>query len=131
MLLIRLVFILFFTLATGSIALAESQDKYPFADPAQQQRFMDLGQELRCLVCQNQTLTDSDAPLAHDLRREVYQQMLDGKSDEEIKAYLTERYGDFVLFSPPVRSSTLVLWFLPLVLVVIGGGIIFKLVRKT
>ena len=128
--LIRIFLILFIIFSTGPFALAQTADKYPFTDPAQQQRFMTLSKEFRCLVCQNQTLADSDATLAQDLRREIYQQVQAGKSDEEIKTYLTERYGDFVLFTPPMRSSTIVLWFLPLILVVIGGVIIFRLVKK-
>ena len=93
------------------------------ADPAFDARLRSLEEELRCLVCQNQTLADSNAPLAEDLRREVRELAVAGKSDDEIKQYLVARYGDFVLYRPPVKSTTLLLWFGPFVLLVAGGGI--------
>jgi cytochrome c-type biogenesis protein CcmH len=83
-------------------------------------RLKRLEVELRCLVCQNQTLADSDAPLAADLRREVRELAVAGKSDDEIRAFLTARYGDFVLYKPPVQRNTWLLWFGPFVL--LGGG---------
>ena len=85
-------------------------------------RLKHLESELRCLVCQNQTLADSDAPLAADLRREVRELAVAGKSDDDIRAYLTARYGDFVLYKPPVKRTTWVLWFGPFLLLV-GGAI--------
>ena len=92
------------------------------ADPALDARLRALEEELRCLVCQNQTLADSSAPLAEDLRREVRELAVAGKSDEEIKQYLVARYGDFVLYRPPVKSTTWLLWFGPFVLLA-GGGV--------
>jgi cytochrome c-type biogenesis protein CcmH len=89
-------------------------------DPAIERRMMVLAQELRCLVCQNQTLADSQAPLAADLRQEIRELMQKGQSDEQIKQYLVARYGDFVLYRPPLRSETWFLWFGPAVLLV-GG----------
>ena len=83
-------------------------------------RFQALSKELRCLVCQNQSLFDSPAELATDFRREIRAMMRDGKSDEEIKAFLVARYGDFVLFRPPLKAKTYVLWAAPFVL--LGGG---------
>ncbi len=88
---------------------------------AERERFHRLAGELRCLVCQNQTLADSDADLAADLRREVEQLMLAGRSDEEIKAYLVERYGDFVLYRPPMQRNTWLLWLGPFGLLVVGA----------
>ena len=94
----------------------------PAADEAFEQRLKRLETDLRCLVCQNQTLADSNAPLAEDLRREVRELALAGKSDAEIRAFLVARYGDFVLYRPPVKESTWLLWFGPFLL--LGGGIV-------
>jgi cytochrome c-type biogenesis protein CcmH len=89
-------------------------------DPALRDRLKKLEEELRCLVCQNQTLADSNAPLAEDLRREVRELAAQGKNDTEIKDFLVQRYGDFVLYKPPVKETTWLLWFGPFVL--LGGG---------
>ncbi|MBI2384196.1 MAG: cytochrome c-type biogenesis protein CcmH [Gammaproteobacteria bacterium] len=88
----------------------------PALTPEQEARYQGLIDELRCLVCQNQTIADSDAPLAADLRAQVEAQILEGKSDAEIKHYLTARYGDFVLYRPPVKGTTVFLWAGPFVL---------------
>lgn len=101
-----------------------------FDDPAQEQRFQNLTEELRCLVCQNQSLADSDAFLAQDLRKEIHDMMAAGRSDDEIKAYMVERYGDFVLYRPPVQSNTLLLWAAPLLLLLIGAVVIARAVSK-
>ena len=85
-------------------------------------RVRELSQQLRCLVCQNETLADSQADLAADLKKQIREQMRDGKSDKEILAFLTERYGDFVLYRPPVTWRTYALWFGPFLL--LGGGLI-------
>ena len=95
-------------------------DPLPFKNEAEEQRFQALVRELRCLVCQNQNLADSDAGLAKDLRKEVFDMIQAGKSDDEIKLFLTERYGDFVLYRPPFKATTLVLWIGPLVVLVTG-----------
>ena len=87
-----------------------------FDTPEQQQRYQHLIEELRCLVCQNQNLADSHADLAQDLREEVRQMILDGKTNDEITGYLVARYGDFVLYRPPVKRSTWLLWFAPFAL---------------
>ena len=91
-------------------------------DVAFEARLKRLEADLRCLVCQNQTLADSNAPLAEDLRREVRTLALSGKSDAEIRTFLVARYGDFVLYDPPVKESTWLLWFGPFLL--LGGGVI-------
>ena len=101
------------------------------ADPALEKRLMNLASELRCLVCQNQSLADSHADLAVDLRNEVRAQMKSGKSDDEIRAWMTARYGDFVLYRPPVKSTTMLLWLGPfLLLAVAAAGLILYLRRR-
>ena len=90
-------------------------------DPALRERLKKLEEELRCLVCQNQTLADSNAPLAEDLRREVRELAAQGKNDEQIKEFLVQRYGDFVLYKPPVKETTWLLWFGPFIL--LAGGL--------
>lgn len=99
-------------------------------DPAQEARARDLAKELRCLVCQNQSIDDSDAPLAADLRRVVREQILAGANDVEIKQYLTERYGDFVLLTPPVKPATYLLWAGPFALLVIGAAAVIAFTRR-
>jgi len=101
-----------------------AQTAQPLAeDPQIEKRLQALSQELRCLVCQNETLADSRAGLAEDLRREIREQMKAGKSDKEIIAFLTARYGDFVLYRPRVTPTTYLLWFGPFIL--LGSGLVF------
>lgn len=98
-------------------------DKAPaFADPAMQERYEHLSRQLRCLVCRSETIADSNAQLANDLRRQVRELMAAGKSDDEILKYMVDRYGDYVLYNPPVVPRTWLLWAAP-ALLVIGGGI--------
>ena len=92
----------------------------PLPDPAQQARYIALTHELRCLQCQNQTIADSGAGLAADLRHEVRGMIASGKSDDEIRRFLTDRYGDFVLYQPPVRARTVLLWAAPVLLLLAG-----------
>jgi cytochrome c-type biogenesis protein CcmH len=92
------------------------------ADPVLEQRARGLAKQLRCLVCQNQSIDDSDAELAGDLRRLVRERLLDGDSDAEIIAFLTARYGDFVLLEPPLKPATWGLWFGPAVVLVLAAG---------
>jgi cytochrome c-type biogenesis protein CcmH len=89
--------------------------------PEYQTRLRALSEELRCLVCQNQSLADSNADLALDLKREVERLMTEGKTDGDIKAFLVQRYGDFVLYKPPVQNNTLLLWGGPFALLLVGG----------
>ncbi len=105
-------------------------DPMPFRDAAEEARFRALAAELRCVMCQNQSLADSNAPIARDLRNEVLELMQQGRSDEEIKAFLTERYTDFVLYRPPLRGSTLWLWIIPPVLLAGGALVLFVVVRR-
>jgi cytochrome c-type biogenesis protein CcmH len=91
-----------------------------FSSQEEEQRFTDLIKELRCLVCQNQSLADSNADLAQDLREEIYNEMLEGKSNNEIIDYLVARYGDFVLYRPPLKPATYLLWTGPVLFLLIG-----------
>lgn len=107
-----------------------AQEPLVFENQQQQDRFDRLTRELRCLVCQNQTLSDSDAPLAHDLRREVHNMLQSGQSNDQIKLFLVERYGDFVLYRPPVQTNTYLLWLAPLILL-LGGALVLRVsIRK-
>lgn len=98
---------------------------YPFDSAKKEAQFNHLLKDLRCLVCQNQDLADSNADLAKDLRGQVYQLVKEGKSDSEISDYLTSRYGDFILFKPPVKGVTMLLWFGPF-LFLLSGFLIFS-----
>lgn len=101
-----------------------------FSNDAEERRFHALVSELRCVMCQNQSLADSNAQIAVDLRREVLVLMRDGKTDAQVKEYLVARYGEFVLYRPQVESSTWLLWFGPALLLLIGGFIVAGVVRK-
>jgi len=115
-------------LGLGSTGLAvEVRD---FDDPAKQARYERLIEELRCLVCQNQSLADSDADLAKDLRDEVYGIIQSGKDEAEAVRFLTDRYGDFVLYRPPVKGITLLLWGGPLLILLIGGWFVWSRGRR-
>ena len=105
---------------------AQTEALYPLSSPKQTAQFQGLLRELRCLVCQNQDLADSNAPLAKDLRDEVYHLVQTGQSDDEIVRYLTARYGDFILFKPPVKSVTWVLWGAPVLFLLIGFGLLWR-----
>ena len=98
-------------------------------DPVVEKRLMDLSKELRCLVCQNETLADSQAGLAEDLRREIREQIKAGKSDQEIISFLTQRYGQFILYRPRVTTTTYLLWFGPFVLLIGGLVVLFRYIR--
>lgn len=116
-------------LLTCSIALQAGIEVRSFPSPELEQRYYRLLEELRCLVCQNQTLADSEADLAEDLRDEVYRMVLVGKGDQEIVHFLTERYGDFVLYRPPLKATTLLLWLGPLLGLGFGVFIFWRIVR--
>lgn len=118
-------------LVCGLAFAAVAKEAQPDAvDPDLEKRMMKLSQELRCLVCQNETLADSRADLAEDLRRQIREQMKAGKSDGEIVAFLTERYGDFVLYRPPVKPTTYLLWFGPFILLITGMVLLFRYLRQ-
>ncbi len=105
-------------------------DPLPFRDQAEENRFRKLAAELRCVMCQNQSLADSDAMIAQDLRREVFNLMREGKTDREIKTFLAERYTDFVLYRPPMKGANLVLWFAPLGVLLAGAIALAVIVRR-
>ena len=106
--------------------LAHTEALYPLSSLKQEAQFKGLLRELRCLVCQNQDLADSNAPLAKDLRDEVYHLVQTGQSDDEVVRYLTARYGDFILFKPPVKSVTWVLWGAPVLFLLLGFGLLWR-----
>jgi cytochrome c-type biogenesis protein CcmH len=95
-------------------------------DPVQAKRAVRLAGELRCLVCQNQTIADSNAPLAVDLRTQIREQISEGRSDGEIVQYMVQRYGDFVLYKPPFKATTALLWIGPALLLVLGAAILAR-----
>jgi cytochrome c-type biogenesis protein CcmH len=111
-------------LALAGPALAATSPDEMLKDPGLEARARALGKELRCLVCQNQSIDDSDAELAKDLRRVVRERLVTGDSNEEVLAFVTARYGDFVLLKPPVRPVTWLLWFGPLAVLLVGGGLV-------
>jgi len=117
-------------LAAGAACAREAPPEA--ADPALEARMVRITSELRCLVCQNQTIADSNAGLAVDLRRETREMLRQGKSDAEIIAYMTARYGDFVLYRPPLKSTTALLWFGPAAMLALGAaGLVLVLRRRT
>lgn len=118
-------------LLAAALGTASAREAAPAAaDPAAEARLMKLSSELRCLVCQNQTIADSNAELAVDLRNELREKIEAGLSDAEIKAFMVDRYGDFVLYRPPVKETTLLLWVGPFLLLAAGGGILYFSLRR-
>jgi cytochrome c-type biogenesis protein CcmH len=111
------------------MAQVQTEDQ-PSDDPVIEQRLAKLSHELRCLQCQNQTLADSPSDLAADLRREIRAQMKAGKSDQEIIAFLTQRYGQFILYRPRVTPLTYLLWFGPFVLLLAGLLVLFRYIKQ-
>ena len=112
-------------LALGLLASAHAAiDTFEFANDAERQRYRSLIEELRCPKCQNQNIADSDAPIATDLRNEIFRMLEEGKSNDEIIDFLVSRYGDFVLYKPPLTSRTLLLWYGPAGLLVLGFGVL-------
>ncbi len=125
-------FIYFFLLLlfTNAFAMTESTiDSYPFSSPQQANRFAVITQELRCVVCQNQNLADSNAPLAKDMRQKIYQMILNNESDTDIKNYFLNRYGDFILLNPRLNQLTSPLWFFPFFAFAFVGIIFWRLFR--
>jgi cytochrome c-type biogenesis protein CcmH len=117
-------------LTFAGIAHSQAIEPLPFKNHAEEVRFQHLTGQLRCLVCQNESLADSNAELARDLRLDVFQQMQHGKSDAQIKQYLVARYSDFVLYDPPVNPDTWLLWFGPLLILLGGATVVAIAVRK-
>lgn len=118
-------------LLTASTANAYTLEAFSFEGPAQEAAFRELIEELRCLVCQNESLAGSQAELAQDLRAEVYRRFKAGDSRDEIIDFLVARYGDFVLYDPPLKPSTYLLWFGPFLLIAVGAFFLVRtLLRK-
>ncbi len=101
----------------------------PFDDPALEAEYQSLVNEVRCLVCQNQTIADSSAALAADLRREIRSMLAEGKTRAEVVEFLVARYGDFVLYRPPLQPTTWALWSAPAILLLIGGAVFYRILR--
>lgn len=126
----RLLLIVVCAIAMLASLSAFAIDPLPFKDAAQRERFQNLTSQLRCMVCQNESLDASNADLAKDLRHQIFDMMQQGKSDEQIKRYLVARYSDFVLYDPPLAAKTLLLWFGPPVLLIVGGIVVAVLLRR-
>ena len=103
---------------------------YQFKTPELELRYQNLTEELRCLVCQNQNIADSHAELAQDLRRKVYEKLNSGETNDQIIDYMTERYGDFVLYRPPFNVKTLILWLTPALTILLGGVGFWSLLKR-
>ncbi len=124
----RTIFILALALTPAAFA---GEAKPVAADPALEERVTALATELRCLVCQNQTLADSNAPLAVDLRNQIREKMQQGASERDIVDYMVARYGDFVLYRPPLKATTVLLWAGPILLLIAGlAALYFRLARR-
>lgn len=121
---------LFFTCMTSLLVFASPVDTYQFKDQVTKDRYQALVKELRCPKCQNQNLADSNSQIAVDLRAQVYAMLNEGKADSEIVNYMVARYGDFVLYRPQVSSLTYILWYGPIGLLLIGGVVMFLVLRK-
>lgn len=126
----RLVCRLIFLMLVALPLRADIVDTWQFKNPENQQRAISLAKQLRCPQCQNQNLVESTSPIAHDLRLEVYRMVDEGKSDEQIVSFMTQRFGDFVLYKPRFNSQTALLWCSPLVLMLFGLLIIWRYVKK-
>ena len=126
----RLLALLLLCLFSSFVMAQVQEEERPSDDPVIEARLAKLSKELRCLQCQNQTLADSPAGLAADLRREIREQMKAGKSDQEIVAFLTQRYGDFILYRPRVTFTTYLLWFGPFVLLLGGLYVLFRYIKQ-
>jgi cytochrome c-type biogenesis protein CcmH len=112
----------------GAAFAIDAQDA--FDDPVLQERYEKINRELRCLVCQNQTIADSNATLAQDLRREVRDMIAAGQTDDEIRDFMIERYGDFVLYRPRMTAGNFLLWAAPILLLVVGAFVLVRVVKR-
>ncbi len=119
----KLLNILLLAMLLSATSMA-SEDNFAFEDPATRAKFLRLTEELRCPMCQNQNIADSDAMIAHDMRRKVYALLQQGKSEQEVIDYMKARYGDFVHYQPPLTAATLWLWALPVIFILCGAAIV-------
>jgi len=125
----KLIFLVFVTMMY--LHTAHANDAAPLADdPITEQRLISISEEMRCLVCQNESLAGSRSDLANDLRREIRTLIKEGKSDEQIRAFMVERYGDFVLYRPPVKPITWLLWIGPFIILAIGIAFLLSYLRR-
>jgi len=124
----QLIFIVLFIIQSSLIAAPV--DTFTFETPEQEQAFHKLSGEVRCLVCQNQSISDSNAGLAKDLRTEIHKMLLQGKSEEEIAEFMVERYGDYVLYDPPLKPTTWLLWFGPALVFLIAVIYVVSFLRE-
>jgi cytochrome c-type biogenesis protein CcmH len=115
----------------ASLSVHAAIETYQFDSPEQEARFRQLGYELRCPKCQNQAIGDSDAEISGDLRAEVYRMLKEGATDAEIKDFMVARYGRYVLYNPPLDKQTLILWFGPAGLLVLGGILVVLRIRQS
>jgi cytochrome c-type biogenesis protein CcmH len=122
-------FLAILALVFAGLAFGQAEE-VAHPDAAVEGRLRALAEELRCLVCQNQTIADSSAPLALDLRNQIRAQIAEGRSDSQIRAYMVERYGDFVLYRPPFKATTAILWAGPFALLVFASGIAIVIARR-
>ncbi len=113
-------------IATSALAAIEA---YEFDSPEMEANFIKLTKELRCLVCQNQSLADSNAELAKDLRKQTYEMLMQGKNPDQVAQYMVDRYGDFILYRPRLKTSTLLLWLGPFVLLLLVLGLVIRHMR--
>ncbi|WP_456374762.1 cytochrome c-type biogenesis protein [Thiolapillus sp.] len=114
----------------GGNSVVASIDTYQFSDPQQEVLYQELTQELRCLVCQNQNIADSNAELAKDLRRKTYEMIKKGQDKDQIVDFMVKRYGDFVMYKPPFKASTLILWLGPVIIFVLGLLMMIRIIRR-
>jgi len=123
--------IVLFLMVFGFSMSVKAIDNGPvFEDPVMQSKYEQLISEIRCLVCQNQSIKDSNVFLAVDLRNEIRRLLENGRSESDIKKFLVDRYGDFVLYQPPLNEKTFLIWFSPLLLLLAGSIIVIKIIRK-
>ncbi|MBS3743394.1 MAG: cytochrome c-type biogenesis protein CcmH [Wenzhouxiangellaceae bacterium] len=129
----RIIMVLLLSLSAFAAAQDSAIEPRNFNSETQEKRYRALISELRCTVCQNEPIESSNAPLAADLREQVYNQLLEGRADFEIRQYMRDRYGDFVLYNPPFAGHTLILWVGPIILLLIGlitGGVMIRRRRR-
>jgi len=128
---IPLIFLLILIFSSTVCFAQDNLDLYTFASPVHKQRFYDLTSEFRCLVCQNQALTDSNAPLAQDMRQQILIMLNQGATNQEITDFLVKRYGEFVRYQPPFNRSTVFLWVMPVVLLGVGFLVLLRRLKST
>ena len=127
---LKVLLVLAALLLAGPPAAGQTAPEVPLADAALEARALALHREIRCLVCQNQSIAESNAELARDLRRLVRERLTAGDSDDEVTAYLVARYGDWVLLKPPFRAITALIWLAPILLLLLGGGLVVLWYRR-